>query len=192
MTYQESLFDFGTMQDRSGTTSGHLRLPVAMKRGDCRPAAGARARGEQSCPFLCCRHHLIPEMARLSRKAAPETFLARRWEGEIHDTCALDVADRGPQDHDVIGNALSITRQQVAQREAEAAFNFRRLVEQERRLSENAQAQIKDALKIKGEGDARRSGIIRAKEGGMSTKEIAEEFGTSPAYVEDVLRRRSV
>jgi hypothetical protein len=134
MSYQSSLFDFATMQDRSGTTSGHLRLPPGMTRGDCVEAGAARARGEQSCPFLTCKYHLVPELTRIRPKGA-ENAMLRRWEGEIKHTCVLDLTaipglewsrdSATQQDHYAIADALGIDRAHVAQRESEAMHKFR-------------------------------------------------------------------
>lgn len=134
MTYQQSMFSLEVMQDRTATKSGHLRLPKGMTRGDCAGAAESRARGEQSCPFLTCSYHLVPELVKLRPKGAVNA-MAKRLSGKIKHTCALDIADEGPQDHQAIGDALGIDRQHVPQREAEAMFKFKRLVAFNERLN---------------------------------------------------------
>lgn len=140
MTYQPALFDDATMQDRSHVLSGHLRLPAGMKRGDCVDGAAARERGEQSCPFLTCKYHLVPELVKLRPKGA-ESAMVRRLSGEIKSSCVLDLTclpgeewsshSSMPQDHNTIADALGIDRQAIENREGRALVRFRRLLRNE-------------------------------------------------------------
>jgi hypothetical protein len=57
-----------------------------LRRGDCQG-------GERPCPWRSCRYHLEAEAA----------------------SCALDVADGGPQDIEAIARLLDLSRQRIAQ-----------------------------------------------------------------------------
>lgn len=71
-------------------------------RGDC-------VGGPRPCPWLYCRYHLAVEVSRRH----PEGF-------ELAETCALDVADRGANSEEYIGELLGYTRQRIQQIEATA------------------------------------------------------------------------
>ena len=183
MAYQNSLFPLEVMQDRTGSTSGHLRLPAGMTRGDCVGGSAARMRGEQSCPFLVCKYHLVPELVRLRPKGAINA-MARRLAGEIAPTCVLDVADQGPSDDQVIGDALGINKQFVAQRAAEAMHSYKELAQ-----LENASSEAVCSQNVKWqERQARRVAIWRAKCGPLNLREVAAEFGCGISTVEEIWR----
>lgn len=63
--------------------------------------------GPRPCPHVRCRFHLGVET---SRRARPEDV----------ETCALDVADRGPLTLDEVGKILGVTRERVRQIEVAA------------------------------------------------------------------------
>lgn len=80
-------------------------------RGDC-------IDGERPCPFLACRHHLAldihPQRGSITINK-PDVPIE-----EMVETCALDVADRGPVTLEEIGEIMNITRERVRQIEERA------------------------------------------------------------------------
>lgn len=179
--YQPALFDYETMQRRDGTRSGHLRLPKGMARGDCVGGAAARARGEQSCPFLACKYHLVPELVKLRPKGAIDA-MARRLSGDIRHSCSLDLADSGPCEDSEIADALGIDRQLVPQRAAEAMHRLHALAKLDRDTRENI-----NTVNVRAEENrTRRRSILRARSGGMTAAEVAEEFCVTVSAVEDI------
>ncbi|MDQ1446781.1 MAG: hypothetical protein QOI20_3245 [Acidimicrobiaceae bacterium] len=82
-------------------------------RAECRPGIGVRP-----CPFVSCRFHLAidvnPETGSLTLNR-PELEV---W--ELPESCALDVAERGEQTREVIGDILNVTRERLRQLEVEA------------------------------------------------------------------------
>jgi len=90
----------------------HLRLiepsrPVV--RGECK--GGARP-----CPWVSCRYHLAVDVLEGSRRRTTirEVFPDRDL-GELADTCALDVADRGPHSFGALARRMNLTRARVMQ-----------------------------------------------------------------------------
>jgi hypothetical protein len=80
------------------------RLPVI--RGDC-------IDGPRPCPYSTCRYHLPPTRVQLNGQEP-------KFQPSGADSCALDVADRGPQQLRVIGELMGIVRERVRQIEARA------------------------------------------------------------------------
>lgn len=80
-------------------------------RGEC--IAGVRP-----CPWVGCAHHLylevIPETGSLKLNFPHQDL------DELVETCALDVADKGPHTLDVVGQLLNVTRERVRQLERRA------------------------------------------------------------------------
>ena len=85
-------------------------------RGDCEG-------GERPCPYAACKYHLAYDVS-------PAGMLKANFPGvEIEDmaeTCALDVADDGPQRLETIGQLMNLTRERVRQLEGKASFRLRR------------------------------------------------------------------
>lgn len=77
-------------------------------RGDCR-------RSPRPCPFVSCRWHLYLEVT--STGAVKLTFPDLEVD-ELPETCALDVADRGPHTLEDIGRFMGVTRERARQIEA--------------------------------------------------------------------------
>lgn len=110
-------------------------------RGDCLPGGVNEAR---PCPFVTCKHHLALDLVMppgKSRRQRPPNIkvnfptretraLGQRADHEIDweampETCALDVADRGPAELERVGEVMALTRERIRQIEWRA---FRRLV----------------------------------------------------------------
>lgn len=71
-------------------------------RGDCLEGGVNEAR---PCQWVTCRYHLY---------------------NKTH-SCALDVADEGPNDLEVIGDIMGLTRERIRQIEATALWRLKRL-----------------------------------------------------------------
>ena len=94
----------------------HLRIvtPRAegapVTRGECKTA-------ERPCPWLGCSMHLATDVT-------PAGSLQLNFPDldadELTESCALDLADRGENDLDTIGQAMGVTRERVRQIEASA------------------------------------------------------------------------
>lgn len=80
-------------------------------RGDC-------VDGERPCPFIACRYHLAVDVHQL--RGSIKTNHPDVPVESMVETCALDVADRGPVTLEEIGEMLNITRERVRQIETMA------------------------------------------------------------------------
>jgi len=96
-------------------------------RGDCLPGGINAAR---PCPWVSCRYHLALHISptsgevTLSLPAVAEGDL-----GGLSQTCALDVADEGPQILEVVaGYIQGLTRERIRQIEVKALRRFRRAI----------------------------------------------------------------
>lgn len=120
--------------------AARVALPVIevqrpITRGDCLD----HQRHPRPCVFVGCRHHLLHVVEQpdgdlligresLDVDASPaevERFtdrIAERVIGMKH-TCSLDIADRGDQTLDVVGQAFRVTRERIRQLEAKALRN---------------------------------------------------------------------
>jgi hypothetical protein len=82
-----------------------LRADRPVTRGDC-------AGGERPCPWVSCRNHLYLEVtpAGSMKLNFPDI---EPW--EMPETCALDVADRGPRSLALVGRLTNLTRERTRQ-----------------------------------------------------------------------------
>lgn len=85
------------------------------RRLDCLPG-GFNA--ERPCPFVSCKYHLYLEVKRRTGLIS-FTFPGLELD-EIPETCALDVADRGGETLEVVGNCINVTRERIRQIEIKA------------------------------------------------------------------------
>lgn len=76
-------------------------------RGDC-------VNGPRPCPWVSCRHHLAIDVR--------DRVVVER---ETSQSCALDVADMGPQTFEEVGNALGVSRERIRQIEGRALAKLR-------------------------------------------------------------------
>jgi len=81
-------------------------------RGDC-------VDGPRPCAFVHCRYHLASKILPGSRRLKVRSIEPAK------DTCALDVADRGPHTLEEVGTFLGITRERVRQIELTALLKIR-------------------------------------------------------------------
>lgn len=85
-------------------------------RGDC-------VDGERPCPWVGCRHHLALEVT-------PAGTLQLLGEPhELVETCALDVADRGPHTLEEISQCFELTRERIRQIEERVMPKLRERLE---------------------------------------------------------------
>jgi hypothetical protein len=89
--------------------------PRPARREECAPT-GKGLWADRPCPWVGCRHHLW------HAQPDPETVDP----GDLLDTCALDVADRGEAGIEVIGAALGVTGARASQLVLAALDSMRR------------------------------------------------------------------
>lgn len=77
-------------------------------RGEC-------ANVPRPCPFVSCRHHLYLDVR--PRTGNVQLNFPDLEPDELRESCALDVADRGPATLEQIGEYLNITRERARQLE---------------------------------------------------------------------------
>jgi hypothetical protein len=85
--------------------------------------------GPRPCPFVSCRYHLLLDvMPKTGSVKVNFPAVAAKIEkqgdglplGELADTCALDVADRGDATLEDVGLRMNVTRERARQIEAKA------------------------------------------------------------------------
>jgi hypothetical protein len=87
------------------------REPLPRTRGEC-------INGERPCPFLACKHYLYLDIA--PRTGAVKINFPDLEIDGLKDTCSLDVADRGGETLEEIGEIMNLTRERVRQIEQSA------------------------------------------------------------------------
>ncbi len=71
--------------------------------------------GPRPCPWVGCRYHLWSDVTAAGGIRAPEADPM-----DMGETCALDVADRGPQILDAVGQLFGFSRERARQVEEAA------------------------------------------------------------------------
>lgn len=106
------------------TTQSQLRRlkmfiePLPLPDGVARPwTRGDCVDGPRPCPWVSCMHHLAFDVT--PRGGITENFPDVELE-DLPDTCALDVADRGPHTLGEVGERMNITRERARQLEEAA------------------------------------------------------------------------
>lgn len=97
------------------------RLAILADYGDSPPARPTTraecAAHEGPCPWVSCKWHLKFDVT--LRGSLRDNFPGREvW--DMPHTCALDVADAGPQTLEAVGDVLNLTRERVRQVEQRA------------------------------------------------------------------------
>lgn len=84
-----------------------------------RPVARVECKdGERPCPYVACKHHLYLDV---NPRTGSIKFNFPGCElGEMKETCALDIADRGAITLEEIGDIMNLTRERVRQLEQSA------------------------------------------------------------------------
>lgn len=80
-------------------------------RGEC-------AEGQRPCPFVSCKHHLYLDVS--ARTGAIKLNFPDLEVWEMTETCALDVADRGGETLEKVGELANLTRERIRQVEVRA------------------------------------------------------------------------
>lgn len=97
-----------------------LRAQRPRTRGDCKD-------GPRPCPWVSCSMHLAYDLMPES-VAVKDNFPGLELE-HLKETCALDVADKGPQDLEFIGEVMGLVMERVRQIEEETLGDLRALGE---------------------------------------------------------------
>lgn len=115
-----------------------LKAARPVTRGDC-------VGGIRPCPWATCKHHLVH---------AQKGFAYGRGSSleDMTETCALDVADRGPVSLEDVGALINLTRERVRQVESNGRLAFFAMAPELRSYVSHADAERAD--------DARDSGTI--------------------------------
>jgi hypothetical protein len=89
-----------------------------------RPATRAEcANVERPCPYVSCRHHLYLDVN--SRNGSIKFNHPDREPHELVESCALDVAERGPATLLEVGTFMNVTRERARQIELDAVRRVR-------------------------------------------------------------------
>ena len=78
--------------------------------------------GERPCPYVSCAHHLYLDV---SRTGAIKLNFPDLEVWEMKESCALDVADRGGERLEGVGEVLNLTRERIRQIENAALEKLR-------------------------------------------------------------------
>ncbi len=98
----------------------HLRIVVDNEgrprtRGEC-------VDGPRPCPWVSCRHHLYAE---ITLDGGLRVVWPDLEPGDMHESCSLDVADRGGVRDAKVGALLNVTRARARQIEDAALQHLR-------------------------------------------------------------------
>lgn len=98
--------------------------PVEFDLGELRPKTRAECvNGIRPCPWAGCRYHLYLEVD--SDTGSIKLNHPSRELEHLAETCALDVAERGPLVLEQVGELLNVTRERARQLEKKANEAFR-------------------------------------------------------------------
>ena len=96
---------------------GVLNPPIEVERprtrGDC-------IDGVRPCPFVGCRYSLHLDVNPETGSVKLNFATREPWEMPADESCALDVADRGPHTLEQVGELMNITRERSRQLEVKA------------------------------------------------------------------------
>ncbi len=77
------------------------------------------------CPFVSCKHHLYLDVNEDTGAIKLNFPHLEVW--EMHETCSLDVADRGGITLEEVGVILNITRERIRQVETKGLIHIRKV-----------------------------------------------------------------
>jgi hypothetical protein len=98
---------------RAGERAAELEL------GLTRPTLRSECiEGLRPCPHVACKHHLYLDVNPNTGTIKLNFPDLEVW--ELHDTCALDIAERGGTSLDDISKLMNVTRERVRQIETQA------------------------------------------------------------------------
>lgn len=90
-------------------------------RGDC-VAFGTNA--ERPCPWVACKHHLYLDIQPDTGNIKFNFPDLEPW--ELHETCSIDVGERGGATLDEVGQLLNVTRERARQLEVRGLLKLKR------------------------------------------------------------------
>jgi hypothetical protein len=94
-----------------------LERALELEEGTERPRSRADCeQGTRPCPFVSCKHHLYLDVSPNTGTIKLNFPDLEVW--ELSESCALDVADSGPQGYERAGALLNVTRERIRQIEA--------------------------------------------------------------------------
>jgi hypothetical protein len=98
---------------RAGERAAELELELTRptRRSEC-------LEGPRPCPHVACKHHLYLDVNPTTGTIKLNFPELEVW--ELHDTCALDIAERGGTSLDDISKLMNVTRERVRQIETTA------------------------------------------------------------------------
>ena len=108
------------------------------RRGDCLAGGSNAAR---PCPWVSCRYHLYLDIVHKNRLITPHGNVDV---DEIPETCALDVADSGPQSERRVAALMGVVHQRANQLEIAALAKLAARAKRERRARELRDRHLND------------------------------------------------
>jgi hypothetical protein len=101
---------------------GEVEANRPRTRADCANAA-------RPCMFVSCKHHLYLDVN--PGTGSIKLNFPDKEIGELDETCALDVADRGGITLEEVGSIMNLTRERIRQVETRGLLKLRAIAEQE-------------------------------------------------------------
>ena len=99
-----------------------------------RPTNRSQCRnGPRPCPWVSCRYHLYLDVNRSGRTIKINCDVPP-W--KMPETCALDIADRGPNTLATIGILLNVSREMIRQIEDKAVNKLAKHCEKDQALKD--------------------------------------------------------
>lgn len=110
-----------TKEERRQAAARVFDRVLPATRGDCLQGENA----ERPCPFLSCRHHLYLGVNERTGSIKYNFPGLEVW--DLPESCALDVADRGGDTLEAVGDLMNLTRERVRQLETSALSKLKAL-----------------------------------------------------------------
>ena len=101
---------------RKGEGEVPAPVPKLPTRGECR-------QGPRPCPHFTCRYHLMTDVR---RNGSLRLLVDADAMDGSRDTCALDLAEAGPQSLGIVGMTMHLTGERIRQLEIEALEHVRK------------------------------------------------------------------
>ena len=112
-TYNRRTLNRAARADRGAPAAPVPKLPT---RGECR-------QGPRPCPHFTCRYHLLTDVR---RNGSLRILVDADSVDNTRQTCALDLAEAGPQARGIIGDTMHLTAERVRQLEIDALEHVRK------------------------------------------------------------------
>jgi hypothetical protein len=106
------------------------RRLAPLTRAGCVEGRERRLRGEEQCSAICCRYHILGDIARRKNESQAVEAMRAWIEGETEGTCWLDIADALESDGRVmpdeqIAAMLGISKERAVSLYAESVDEYR-------------------------------------------------------------------